>query len=132
MMTDRIAELLTRIRNAQMARHRSVRVVATTRTKAVLEVLKKDGFIESFSAAKSEGLKKEFDVVLRYYESGEPLISRIERVSRPGRRVYQQVTKLPKISSGLGISIVSTSQGVMSDRDARKKGIGGELIAVVG
>ena len=132
MLTDPIADLLTRIRNAQASRHRSVRVIDTKGSRAILEVLKKDGFIESFSSVKTEGPQKECDVVLRYYESGEPLITRIQRVSRPGQRQYSQVSDLPKVFSGLGISIVSTSQGVMSDRDARKLGIGGEVVAVVG
>jgi small subunit ribosomal protein S8 len=142
MVNDPIADLLTRIRNAQRAHHRSVTVRKSKATKRVLDVLKKEGFIEGYSEVKAPekkvpgmGTELKFggiEVVLRYYETGEPLISSIERVSTPGMRVYTEVTKLPKVFSGLGISIVSTSQGVMSDRDARKKGIGGEVLARVG
>ena len=143
MVNDTIADLLTRIRNAQRAGHRSVVVPTSKVSKSVLEVLKKEGFIEGFSTtgpqddkvASKRSTELKFgglNIVLRYYENGEPLIVRLDRVSTPGKRVYQEVAKLPKISSGLGISIVSTSQGIMSDRDARKKGIGGEVIALVG
>lgn len=145
MMTDPIADLLTRIRNSQRARHRSVQVRASKEISSVLDVLKKEGFIEGYSeaAALPEAEKataksrkgrqfKQLDVVLRYYESGEPLIARLERVSSPGQRVFSRVDTLPRVFSGLGMSIVSTSQGVMSDREARKLGIGGEVIARVG
>ncbi len=144
MMTDPIADLLTRIRNAQSARHRSVVVNASSAVTNVLEVLKREGFVESFgtrapiaaanrSAASLRADKfPKLEVVLRYYESGEPLISRIERVSCPGQRVFSGVEKLPRVFAGLGMSIVSTSQGVMSDREARKCGVGGEVIARIG
>ena len=156
MVNDPIADLLTRIRNAQRAKHKSVLVPVSATIKRILEVLKKEGFIESFSAKEKakaskvkEGEKAEptprnseprsselrfgsIDVVLRYYESGDPLIGAIDRVSSPGMRVYSAVEDLPIVYSGLGISILSTSQGVMSDRDARKKGIGGEVLARVG
>ncbi len=136
MVTDPVADVLTRIRNAQTAHHRSVLVRLTTLTKGILEVLKKEGFIEGFSE-KADALKGElkfgaYEVVLRYYETGDPVISSVERVSSPGRRLFSAVDKLPKVKSGLGISIVSTSKGVMSDRDARKQGVGGEVLARVG
>jgi small subunit ribosomal protein S8 len=145
MMTDPIADVLTRVRNAQRARHRSVIVRASKVAKTVHEVLKKEGFIESFAAAapvhtatttsSKRALNEKFpkfEVVLRYYESGEPLISRLERVSPPGQRVYAPVEKLPRVFAGLGMAILSTSKGVMSDREARKAGVGGEVIARVG
>jgi len=139
MVNDPVADLLTRIRNAQKARHRSVTVPNSKMIKSVLEVLKREGFIENYSAKEnleesgnSELKFGSMEVVLRYYDTGEPVISRIERISTPGKRVYAGVEELPRVFSGLGISIVSTSQGLMSDREARKNGVGGELIARVG
>ena len=98
--------------------------------KSLLEVLKKEGFIEGYSQKKQViGSFDGYDVVLKYFESGEPVVSLARRVSKPGRRVYVRGDKLPKVENGLGIAIISTSQGIMSDRDARKRKIGGELLA---
>jgi small subunit ribosomal protein S8 len=97
----------------------------------VLKVLKEEGFIESFEKSSSEKEKSQFLVVLKYYAKGEPLIKRARRVSTPGCRVYSPVTKLPRVKSGLGICILSTSKGVMGDREARAQGVGGEVIALV-
>lgn len=133
MTTDTIADTLTRIRNAQLAGHKSVKVSASKMTKSVLEVLKSEGFIDGFETVKSEDKPcDECNVFLKYYENGLPVISVAKRASKPGRRFYLRATELPKVSSGLGISIISTSQGVLSDREARKKKIGGEIVAKIG
>lgn len=130
MSTDSIADLLTRIRNAYRANSRSVIVPLSSVNKGILEVLKKEGFIDNYSQKKEAiGSFDGYDVVLRYFENGEPVISKAQRISKPGRRVYVRGDKLGKVENGLGIAIVSTSQGIMSDRDARKKKIGGELLA---
>lgn len=132
MMNDPIADLLTRIRNAQARKHRAVRVVSSRMAERVLNVLKSEGFIESFEVRKDrEGKFDEFEVTLKYGEDGRPAIIASRRVSTPGRRVYLPSTRIPKVSSGLGISILSTSQGVMSDRQARKQGVGGEVLALI-
>lgn len=139
MVNDPIADLLTRIRNAQKAHHRSVLVPSSKTIKNILDVLKREGFIASYADKKdlpqtsSQELKfGAVEVILSYYDSGEPVISHIDRVSSPGQRIYSGVEELPRVFSGLGISIVSTSQGLMSDREARKNGVGGEVIARVG
>lgn len=133
MVTDTIADLLTRIRNAQRAHHKSVRVQKSKASRLALEVLKKEGFIANYTEKSDEQSRfGGFEVVLKYYSSGEPLIGQARRVSKPGKRVYAAAEELPKIFSGLGIAIVSTSQGVMSDREARKRGIGGEVWASIG
>lgn len=133
MVNDPIADLLTRIRNAQRAGHRNVTVPASKMAERILAVLRKEGFIDGYETKKTEGEKfSKYTVFLRYYSSGRPVINKAERVSTPGARQYSASTKLPKVLSGLGISVVSTSQGVMSDREARKRKIGGEIIALVG
>ena len=133
MVTDPIADLLTRIRNAQRTGHRAVRVSKSSLGKDILSVLKLEGFVEGFEVRKDKEEKfEEFEVKLRYFSTGEPVIANAHRVSRPGKRMYAQTSKLPKVRSGLGIAIVSTSQGVMSDREARKRKIGGEVLALIG
>ena len=134
MHSDLIADTLTRIRNAQRTGHKSVGVRASKAVKRVLEVLRSEGFIQGFELKKDDAENKfgKYEVGLKYYNMGEPAISLIRRVSKSGRRVYSGVESLPKIFNGLGISIISTSQGVMSDREARKKKIGGEILAHVG
>lgn len=134
MSNDLVADLLTRIRNSQRAGHRSVRVRTSKLVESILSVLKTEGFIESFDkkvALENEN-HTEFDVYLKYYETGEPVIGIANRVSKSGRRMYAGADDLPKVRSGLGISILSTSSGVMSDREARKKKVGGEVLAVIG
>lgn len=133
MLTDTIADVLTRIRNAQRAGHRSVAVRPSRMAERVLAVLQKEGFIDGFEQ-KAEGSSghPEINVFLKYFSSGRPMISKARRVSRPGRRIYASVEKLPRVDSGLGIAIVSTSQGVLSDREARHRKIGGEVLALVG
>jgi small subunit ribosomal protein S8 len=132
MTNDTIADVLTRIRNAQVAGHKVVKVPVCRSAKNLLEVLKSEGFIDTYETVKEEGVT--FDVInvfLKYYDNGAPVIATAKRVSKPGQRQYRSVDGLPKVSSGLGISIISTSQGVMSDREARKRKIGGEVLAIV-
>jgi len=128
-MTDPISDMLTRIRNGQKARKLSVSMPASKAKEAVASVLKDEGYITDYSVA-GEGATKELSVELKYFE-GVPVIERIQRASRPGLRIYRGKEKLPKVLGGLGVAIVSTSAGVMSDRQAREKGIGGEVICIV-
>jgi small subunit ribosomal protein S8 len=132
MINDHVSDMITRIRNGQRAGHRTVVVTASKLNKSVLEVLKREGWIESFEATEDANKRKAIKVALKYYTSGRPVISRAERVSKPGCRKYFEVQSLPKVSSGLGIAIVSTSKGVMTDHEARKSRVGGELIALIG
>lgn len=132
MVTDTIADVLTRIRNAQQVGHKLVHVPSSKMAKSVLAVLKTEGFIDTFEAAENdESGFPILKVFLKYYESGTPVISTARRVSKPGQRQYRGVGKLGRVHSGLGISIISTSQGVMSDREARKRKIGGEVLALI-
>lgn len=128
-MTDPISDMLTRIRNAQKARKVSVTMPSSSAKAAVAGVLKSEGYISDFST-ESDGSKESLTVELKYYE-GVPVIERIERVSKPGLRIYRGTDDIPKVLGGLGVAIVSTSAGVMSDRQAREKGIGGEVLCVV-
>ncbi len=132
MSTDTVADILTRIRNAQSVSHKTVVIPASRIAGDILTVLKGEGYIESFDKEKDTNTNfDQYKVYLRYDSEGDPLVSRIKRVSTPGRRVYARSKKLPRVLSGLGIAIVSTSQGIMTDRDARRLGIGGELLATV-
>jgi small subunit ribosomal protein S8 len=128
-MTDPIADMLTRIRNGQKARKVSVTMPSSSAKVAIARVLKDEGYIAEFSTAE-DGAKAQLTVELRYFE-GKPVIEEIRRVSKPGLRIYRRREELPKVQGGLGVAIVSTSAGVMSDRQAREKGIGGEVICVV-
>ena len=128
-MTDPISDMLTRIRNGQKARKLSVSMPASKAKEAVASVLKEEGYITGYSVG-GEGATKELSVELKYFE-GAPVIERIQRASRPGLRIYRGKEELPKVLGGLGVAIVSTSAGVMSDRQAREKGIGGEVICIV-
>ena len=128
-MTDPISDMLTRIRNGQKARKVSVSMPASKAKEAVASVLKDEGYITGFSV-EGEGATKELSVELKYFE-GVPVIERIQRASRPGLSIYRGKESLPKVLGGLGVAIVSTSAGVMSDRQAREKGIGGEVICIV-
>jgi len=127
-MQDTLADMFTRIRNAQMAEKQTVTIPSSKMKLSVLEVLKNEGFISNFAV---EGdVKPEVTVELKYFE-GKPVIEEIKRQSRPGLRNYRGTEELPKVRGGLGIAIVSTSQGVMTDHAARKAGIGGEVICTV-
>ena len=128
-MTDPIADMLTRIRNGQKARKASVSMPASRAKEAVAKVLKDEGYITSYTSD-GEGASKQLSIELKYFE-GVPVIERIERASRPGLRVYRGKEDLPKVLGGLGVAIVSTSAGVMSDAQAREKGIGGEVLCIV-
>ncbi len=127
-MQDPLADMLTRIRNAQMAEHASVVMPASKIKAAVAEVLKKEGYIADY---KVDGeVKALMTIELKYFE-GKPVIEEIKRVSRPGLRNYRAAADLPKVNGGLGIAVVSTNKGVMTDRAARTQGIGGEVICTV-
>ena len=128
-MTDPIADLLTRIRNGQTSGKTEINVPTSKVKIAIAKVLKDEGYIDDFTATELEG-KPSLAVQLKYYQ-GRPVIDRLERVSRPGLRVYRGKDELPSILGGLGIAIVSTSQGVMTDRQARASGHGGEVICIV-
>ena len=128
-MSDPIADMLTRIRNGQAAEKQSVAMPSSTLKVAVAKVLKDEGYIEDF-AVRDESGKAKLDVRLKYY-AGRPVIEKIDRISRPGLRVYKGCDELPKVMNGLGVAIVSTSKGVMTDRSARSAGVGGEVLCVV-
>ena len=128
-MTDPIADMLTRIRNGQKARMVSVSMPASKAKEAIARVLKDEGYITDFSV-EGEGAARSLTVELKYFE-GVPVIERIQRASRPGLRIYRGKEDLPKVLGGLGVAIVSTSAGVMSDRQAREQGIGGEVLCIV-
>jgi small subunit ribosomal protein S8 len=128
-MTDPISDMLTRIRNGQTARKVAVSMPASKSKEAVAKVLQDEGYITGY-AVDGDGAAKELTIELKYFE-GTPVIEKIQRASRPGLRVYRGKDELPKVLGGLGVAIVSTSAGVMSDRQAREKGIGGEVICVV-
>lgn len=128
-MNDPIADMLTRIRNAQSARKASVEMPASKLKSAIADVLAAEGYVESATTSEA-GVKKTLTINLRYYRN-QPVIERIDRVSRPGLRVYKSADDLPKVQGGLGVAIVSTSNGVMTDRQARAAGHGGEVLCYV-
>jgi small subunit ribosomal protein S8 len=129
MMTDPIADLLTRIRNAHHAEKISLTLPGSKIKTAIAQVLKDEGYIESFKASDEDG-KPSLLIKLKYYE-GEPVIERLQRVSKPGLRVYKSAEELPEVNGGLGIAIISTSKGIMTDRAARTAGVGGEVLCSV-
>ncbi len=129
-MSDPLGDMLTRIRNGQRANKRTVSCPASRFRGSVLAVLEKEGYIRGFERLGEDTSKPEISIELKYYE-GSPVIRRIRRVSRPGRRVYSSIRDLPRISNGLGISILSTPRGVMSDSDARAANVGGEVLCTV-
>lgn len=128
-MSDPIADLLTRIRNAQMVSKASVRVPSSKVKAAIAQVLQDEGYIDGFEVKNEDG-KPVLEIALKYY-AGRPVIERIERVSRPGLRVYKGSKTLPQVMNGLGVAIVTTPQGVMTDRKARAAGVGGEVLCYV-
>jgi small subunit ribosomal protein S8 len=127
-MSDPIADLLTRIRNAQMVAKASVSIPSSKVKVAIAQVLKDEGYIDGFQV-KTEGGKSELSIALKY--AGRPVIERIERVSRPGLRVYKGRDAIPQVLNGLGVAIITTPQGVMTDRKARAAGVGGEVLCYV-
>jgi small subunit ribosomal protein S8 len=131
-MHDPIADMLTRIRNAQLVNHAEVSMPASQLKAAIARVLKDEGYIEDFAIREKSGdsAKKELAIALKYY-AGRPVIERLERVSKPGLRVYRGRDDIPRVMNGLGVAILSTSRGVMTDRKARADGVGGEVLCIV-
>jgi small subunit ribosomal protein S8 len=129
-MTDPIADLLTRIRNANSMRHETVEIPASRLKSDILNVLKQEGFIVDF-VSKNEAVGSTLVVTLKYAANNERVIKGLKRISKPGLRVYAQASQLPKVLNGLGIAIISTSKGILTDREARKQQIGGEVLAYV-
>ncbi|MCT7949210.1 30S ribosomal protein S8 [Ancylothrix sp. C2] len=128
---DTIADMLTRIRNSCMARHETTKVPATKITRSIAQVLKDEGFIAEYEEA-GEGVKKELVLSLKYKgKNRQPIINALKRVSKPGLRVYSNSKDLPKVLGGIGIAIISTSSGIMTDRQARSAGVGGEVLCYV-
>jgi small subunit ribosomal protein S8 len=127
MINDPIGDLLTRIRNAQMRHKTKVNSPASKLRGRVLDVLESEGYIRGYSTVEYDGGKSEFEIELKYYD-GEPVIREIERISKPGRRVYASVKDIPRVANGLGVSILSTPKGVMSDAEAREQNVGGEVL----
>ena len=128
-MTDPIADMLTRIRNAQMVEKTSVTMPSSKIKVSIAEVLKDEGYIGDYAVRENSG-KAQLDIALKYY-AGRPVIARIERVSTPGLRVYKRKDELPRVLNGLGVAIVSTPKGVMTDRKARASNVGGEVLCIV-
>ena len=129
-MNDPLGDLLTRIRNAQMRNKGKVSSPNSRLRESVLEVLKSEGYIRGYSTTDYGNGRTEFEIELKYFE-GAPVIREIERISKPGRRVYTSVKNLPRINNGLGVAIVSTPKGVMADHDARDANVGGEILCTV-
>ena len=129
-MTDPIGDMLTRIRNAQMRNKTSVIAPASKLRERVLQVLADEGYIRGYSRTEMDGGKGEITIELKYFD-GAPVIRRIERVSKPGRRVYASVRNIPTVNNGLGVSILSTPKGVMADHQAREENVGGEVLCQV-
>jgi len=129
-MTDPISDMLTRIRNGLQARKSVVASPASKARQRVLDVLEREGFIRGYSRQEQDGNKAELSIELKYHE-GEPVIRTLKKVSKPGRRVYSSVGDLPRVHNGLGISIVSTPKGVLSDAEARESNVGGEILCTV-
>ena len=129
-ITDSIADLLTRIRNANSAKHETVNIPASNIKKAIMQILVDEGYIKSFTVIE-DGKQGMIKAVLKYGEGKTPIITGLRRVSKPGLRVYSNVEDMPKVMKGLGIAIVSTSKGVMTDRQARKENVGGEVLAFI-
>ena len=129
-MTDPVADMLTRIRNAQMSQKGFVAMPSSKLKVAIAAVLKDEGYVEDFAVRQSEGNKTNLDIALKYY-AGRPVIERIERVSKPGLRIYKGVEDIPTVMNGLGVAIVSTPKGVMTDRKARASRVGGEVLCIV-
>jgi len=129
-MSDPLGDMLTRIRNGQRARKESILSPSSNLRVRVLDVLQREGFIRGYNVEQQENNAREVRIELKYHE-GDPVIREISRVSKPGRRVYSGVSDLPRVLNGLGISIVSTPKGVLSDAEARDKNVGGEVLCTV-
>jgi small subunit ribosomal protein S8 len=128
---DTIADMLTRIRNATMARHQTTQVPATKMTRSIAKVLREEGFIGEYEE-EGEGIKRNLVISLKYKgKNRQPLITALKRVSKPGLRVYSNKKDLPRVLGGIGIAVISTSSGIMTDREARQKNVGGEVLCFV-
>lgn len=128
---DTIADMLTRIRNASLARHQKTEVLSTNMTRSIAKVLQEEGFIAEFEEV-GEGVNKKLAIALKYKgKNRQPIIKALKRVSKPGLRVYSNRKELPRVLGGIGIAIISTSSGIMTDRDARRQGVGGEVLCYV-
>ena len=130
LVTDPIADMLTRIRNALSAKHETVSVPASNEKLAIAKILLQEGYISSFEEVK-DGNKRNIQIVLKYDEFGDSVIQGLKRISKPGLRIYAQKEKLPKVISGLGIAIISTNKGIVTDKVARSLNVGGEVLAYV-
>ena len=130
MVNDPIGDMIARIRNAQMRAKSKVSMPGSKQRERVLEVLKAEGYIRGFASVAHASGRNELEIELKYFD-GEPVIREIERVSKPGRRVYTSVRNMPRINNGLGVTIVSTPKGVMADHDARDANVGGEILCTV-
>ena len=129
-MTDPLGDLLTRIRNAQMRKKNKVSSPTSRLRAGVLDVLKTEGYIRGYASVEHKDGRSEFEIELKYFD-GAPVIREIERISKPGRRVYVSVKALPRVNTGLGVAILSTPKGVMADHDARDQNVGGEILCTV-
>ena len=129
-MSDPLGDMLTRIRNAQMRKSSKVSTPGSRLRKDVLDVLQSEGYIRGYSTVDFDNGRSEFEIELKYFD-GEPVIREIQRVSKPGRRVYASVKNIPRVANGLGVSILSTPKGVMSDAEARDQNVGGEVLCQV-
>lgn len=129
-MTDPIADMLTRIRNALVQKHETVSMPASNEKKAIARILKDEGFITDYKV-EGDGVKRTLNITLKYTEDGRKVITGLRRISKPGLRVYAPAKELPRVLNGLGIAIISTSNGVMTDREARKQNVGGEVLAYI-
>ena len=129
-ITDSIADMLTRIRNANSAKHDSVKVPASNMKKAIAQILVDEGYIKSFSV-EEDGKQGMMEIILKYGPNKSQVITGLRRVSKPGLRIYSSCEEMPKVMKGLGIAIVSTSKGIMTDKDARKANVGGEVLAFI-
>ena len=129
-ITDSIADMLTRIRNANSAKHDSVKVPASNMKKAIAQILVDEGYIKSFTV-EEDGKQGMMEIVLKYGQNKSQVITGLRRVSKPGLRIYSSCEDMPKVMKGLGIAIVSTSLGIMTDKDARKANVGGEVLAFI-
>ena len=129
-MTDPLGDLLTRIRNGQQARKDSILTPASNLRVRVLDVLQREGYIRGYASVEHASGRSELEIELKYFD-GEPVIREIERVSKPGRRVYASVKNLPRVNNGLGISVLSTPKGIMADHEARDANVGGEILFTV-
>ena len=129
-ITDTIADLLTRIRNANSAKHDSVEIPSSNLKKAICQILVDEGYINNFSVIE-DGKQGVIKVTLKYIDGKQPVITGLRRVSKPGLRIYSNAADMPKVMKGLGIAIISTSKGVMTDRQARKENVGGEVLAYI-